>query len=53
MSYSRLIFDTKLSRGCQVRMVIDKFGITAVRNSWYDSNQITDHVLQGYTKVKS
>ncbi|KAM7504572.1 hypothetical protein LguiB_003476 [Lonicera macranthoides] len=33
-----------------VRMVIDKFGITAIRNSWYDSNQITDHVLQGYTK---
>ncbi|KAK2988954.1 hypothetical protein RJ640_026222 [Escallonia rubra] len=33
-----------------VRMVIDKFGIAAIRNSWYDSNQITDHVLHGYTK---
>ncbi|KAF8397082.1 hypothetical protein HHK36_015989 [Tetracentron sinense] len=33
-----------------VRMVIDKFGITAIRNAWYDANQITDHVLQGYTK---
>uniref|UniRef100_A0A5B6YI54 AB hydrolase-1 domain-containing protein n=1 Tax=Davidia involucrata TaxID=16924 RepID=A0A5B6YI54_DAVIN len=33
-----------------VRMVIDKFGIAAVRNSWYDSKQVTDHVLYGYTK---
>ncbi|XP_052200079.1 uncharacterized protein LOC127806679 [Diospyros lotus] len=33
-----------------IRMVIDKFGIAAIRNSWYDSNQITQHVLHGYTK---
>ncbi|KAJ0975449.1 hypothetical protein J5N97_017414 [Dioscorea zingiberensis] len=33
-----------------VRMVIDKFGILAIRNSWYDASQISDHVLQGYTK---
>ncbi|KAI5670344.1 hypothetical protein M9H77_10708 [Catharanthus roseus] len=33
-----------------VRMVIDKFGVPAVRNAWYDSKQVTDHVLQGYTK---
>ncbi|KAL3521341.1 hypothetical protein ACH5RR_019490 [Cinchona calisaya] len=33
-----------------IRMIIDKFGIAAIRNSWYDSSQITDHVLQGYTK---
>ncbi|KAM0950580.1 putative 2-hydroxy-6-oxonona-2,4-dienedioate hydrolase [Dioscorea sansibarensis] len=33
-----------------VRMVIDKFGIAAIRNSWYDTSQIADHVLQGYTK---
>ncbi|KAK9283228.1 hypothetical protein L1049_011464 [Liquidambar formosana] len=33
-----------------VRMIIDKFGITAVRNAWYDSNQVTEHVLRGYTK---
>ncbi|XP_057474193.1 uncharacterized protein LOC130762522 [Actinidia eriantha] len=32
------------------RMVIDKFAIAAVRNSWYDSNQVTEHVLHGYTK---
>ncbi|XP_077222433.1 alpha/beta-Hydrolases superfamily protein [Tasmannia lanceolata] len=33
-----------------VRMIMDKFGIPAVRNAWYDANQVTDHVLQGYTK---
>ncbi|KAF5201269.1 Alpha/beta hydrolase protein [Thalictrum thalictroides] len=33
-----------------VRMVIDKFGIAAIKNAWYDANQITDHVLDGYTK---
>ncbi|KAA8539722.1 hypothetical protein F0562_026414 [Nyssa sinensis] len=33
-----------------VRMVIDKFAIAAIRNSWYDSNQVTDQVLYGYTK---
>ncbi|KAI5346741.1 hypothetical protein L3X38_014620 [Prunus dulcis] len=33
-----------------VRMVIDKFGVTAVRNAWYDANQVTEHVIQGYTK---
>ncbi|XP_059666875.1 uncharacterized protein LOC132312507 [Cornus florida] len=33
-----------------IRMVIDKFGIAAIRNSWYDANQITDNVLNGYTK---
>ncbi|KAF3433240.1 hypothetical protein FNV43_RR24342 [Rhamnella rubrinervis] len=32
------------------RMVIDKFGILAVRNSWYDPNQVTEHILHGYTK---
>lgn len=34
-------------------MVIDKFGVPAVRNAWYDSKQVSDHVLQGYTKVIS
>ncbi|KAF8400587.1 hypothetical protein HHK36_013886 [Tetracentron sinense] len=29
-----------------VRMVIDKFGISAIRNACYDADQITDHVLQ-------
>lgn len=33
-----------------IRMVIDKFGKAAVRTAWYDSNQVTDHVLNGYTK---
>ncbi|KAL2526869.1 alpha/beta-Hydrolases superfamily protein [Abeliophyllum distichum] len=33
-----------------IRMIIDKFGIPAVRNAWYDSNQVSDHILQGYTK---
>ncbi|XP_012858490.1 PREDICTED: uncharacterized protein LOC105977689 [Erythranthe guttata] len=33
-----------------IRMVIDKFGTRAVRSAWYDSNQVSDHVLQGYTK---
>ncbi|KAK9110155.1 hypothetical protein Sjap_018215 [Stephania japonica] len=33
-----------------VRFVIDKFGIAAIRNSWHDVNQITEHVIHGYTK---
>ncbi|XP_075671943.1 uncharacterized protein LOC142641400 [Castanea sativa] len=33
-----------------VRMVIDKFGIAAIRNAWYNSSQVTEHILYGYTK---
>ncbi|XP_002520900.2 2-hydroxy-6-oxononadienedioate/2-hydroxy-6-oxononatrienedioate hydrolase isoform X1 [Ricinus communis] len=33
-----------------IRMLIDKFGIAAVKIAWYDSNQVTEHVLDGYTK---
>ncbi|XP_009363764.1 abhydrolase domain-containing protein abhd-5.2 [Pyrus x bretschneideri] len=33
-----------------VRMVIDKFGVAGVKNAWYDSKQVTEHVIQGYTK---
>ncbi|XP_073124154.1 uncharacterized protein [Henckelia pumila] len=33
-----------------IRMIIDKFGISAIRASWYDSNQISENVLRGYTK---
>ncbi|CAA6661894.1 unnamed protein product [Spirodela intermedia] len=33
-----------------VRMIIDKFGIAAVRNSWCDANKITDFTINGYTK---
>ena len=37
----------------QIRMIIDKFGTQAVRIAWYDSKQVTDDVLQGYTKVST
>ncbi|KAG9443340.1 hypothetical protein H6P81_014680 [Aristolochia fimbriata] len=33
-----------------VRMIIDKFGLAAVRNAWFDGSQVTDHILDGYTK---
>ncbi|KAK9081887.1 hypothetical protein Syun_030724 [Stephania yunnanensis] len=33
-----------------VRMVIDKFGVAAIRNSWHDASQITEPVIHGYTK---
>lgn len=33
-----------------VRLVMDKFGVTGVRNAWYDPSKVTDHVIQGYTK---
>ncbi|PKU85431.1 uncharacterized protein LOC110102181 isoform X2 [Dendrobium catenatum] len=33
-----------------VRIVMDKFGVLAIRKSWYDASKITDDVLQGYTK---
>ncbi|KAL5569685.1 hypothetical protein UlMin_026260 [Ulmus minor] len=33
-----------------VRIIIDKFGIAAVRNAWYNPNQVDEHVLTGYTK---
>ncbi|XWS56905.1 hypothetical protein CRYUN_Cryun09bG0125700 [Craigia yunnanensis] len=33
-----------------VRMIIDKFGIAAVRTAWYDSKQVNEHILDGYTK---
>lgn len=33
-----------------VRMIIDKFGIAAVKNAWYDAYQVTDHIVNGYTK---
>lgn len=35
----------------QIRLIIDKFGIAAVRAAWYDSKQVTEHILDGYTKV--
>ncbi|XP_052138794.1 uncharacterized protein LOC127757322 [Oryza glaberrima] len=33
-----------------VRLIMDKFGILAIRNAWYDPSKVTDHVIQGYTK---
>uniref|UniRef100_A0ACD5XPL4 Uncharacterized protein n=1 Tax=Avena sativa TaxID=4498 RepID=A0ACD5XPL4_AVESA len=33
-----------------VRLIMDKFGVTGVRNAWYDPSKVTDHVVQGYTK---
>lgn len=33
-----------------VRMIMDKFGILAIRNAWFDPSKITDYVIQGYTK---
>ncbi|KAK1392876.1 bifunctional epoxide hydrolase 2 [Heracleum sosnowskyi] len=33
-----------------IRIIIDKFGESAVKNSWYDSKKITDHDLDGYKK---
>jgi hypothetical protein len=31
---------------------MDKFGVLGVRNAWYDPSKVTDHVIQGYTKVR-
>ncbi|KAK4761983.1 hypothetical protein SAY87_029867 [Trapa incisa] len=33
-----------------VRMIIDKFGISAIKIAWHDQKQVTDHILQGYTR---
>ncbi|XP_020981036.2 uncharacterized protein LOC107495281 [Arachis duranensis] len=33
-----------------VRVLVDKFGTAVVRNSWYDPNQVTEHVLSAYKK---
>ncbi|XP_042433401.1 abhydrolase domain-containing protein abhd-5.2-like isoform X2 [Zingiber officinale] len=33
-----------------VRMIMDKFGVLAIRNAWFDPSRITDYVIQGYTK---
>nr|XP_043618242.1 2-hydroxy-6-oxononadienedioate/2-hydroxy-6-oxononatrienedioate hydrolase [Erigeron canadensis] len=33
-----------------VRMVIDKFGVAGIKNAWYDASQVTDSVLESYTR---
>ncbi|XP_076953593.1 uncharacterized protein LOC143627712 [Bidens hawaiensis] len=33
-----------------VRMVIGKFGISAIKNAWYDASKVTDSVLEAYTR---
>lgn len=32
-------------------MLIDKFGIAAIRSAWYNSKEVDGHILDGYTKV--
>lgn len=32
-------------------MIIDKAGIVAIKNAWYDSARVNEHILHGYTKV--
>nr|GEX97299.1 putative hydrolase/acyltransferase [Tanacetum cinerariifolium] len=33
-----------------VRMVINKFGIAGIKNAWYDASQVTDSILETYTR---
>ncbi|KAJ8747673.1 hypothetical protein K2173_017903 [Erythroxylum novogranatense] len=33
-----------------IRMAIDKFGLAAIRNAWFDPNQVTERTITGYTK---
>ncbi|XP_076903716.1 uncharacterized protein LOC143558844 [Bidens hawaiensis] len=33
-----------------VRMIIGKFGISAIKNAWYDASKVTDSVLEAYTR---
>uniref|UniRef100_A0A7N0THG9 AB hydrolase-1 domain-containing protein n=1 Tax=Kalanchoe fedtschenkoi TaxID=63787 RepID=A0A7N0THG9_KALFE len=33
-----------------IRTLMDKFGIAAVRAGWYDPKQISEHIIEGYTK---
>ncbi|ESR49214.1 AB hydrolase-1 domain-containing protein [Citrus sinensis] len=33
-----------------VRILIDKFGLAAVRRAWYNSKEVAEHVIEGYTK---
>lgn len=35
----------------QVRILIDKFGLATVRRAWYNSKEVAEHVIEGYTKV--
>ncbi|KAL6131741.1 hypothetical protein ACLB2K_070115 [Fragaria x ananassa] len=42
--------DNAVKEFLSVRMAINKFGITAVRNAWYDSKKVTDEDISGYTK---
>lgn len=51
VEYNEFTSDHDLSHVSQIRMIIDKFGLAAVKNSWYDSKKVTERVLHGYTKV--
>ncbi|XP_051143069.1 uncharacterized protein LOC127259640 isoform X2 [Andrographis paniculata] len=33
-----------------IRMFIDRCGVSIIRSAWYNSNQFSDYILQGYTK---
>ncbi|CAI0457344.1 unnamed protein product [Linum tenue] len=33
-----------------IRMAIDKFGVLAVKNAWYDAQQANEEILSGYTR---
>ncbi|VFQ80501.1 unnamed protein product [Cuscuta campestris] len=35
---------------CLVRLVISMFGTTLLRCAWYDRTQVTEYILEGYTK---
>ncbi|KAG6474965.1 hypothetical protein ZIOFF_064182 [Zingiber officinale] len=45
-----LLFQYQFRLWFQVRMIMDKFGVLAIRNAWFDPSRITDYVIQGYTK---
>ncbi|KAL6530375.1 hypothetical protein OROHE_014728 [Orobanche hederae] len=40
--------NTDLTEG--MRMIIRKFGVPGIGTASYDANQVSDHILQGYTK---
>uniref|UniRef100_A0A7N0UEU3 AB hydrolase-1 domain-containing protein n=2 Tax=Kalanchoe fedtschenkoi TaxID=63787 RepID=A0A7N0UEU3_KALFE len=33
-----------------IRILIDRFGIAVVKTGWYDPKQVSDHIIEGYTK---
>ncbi|CAN1852396.1 2-hydroxy-6-oxononadienedioate/2-hydroxy-6-oxononatrienedioate hydrolase 2 [Linum perenne] len=33
-----------------IRMAINRFGVVAVKNAWYDQSQVSEEIVNGYTK---